>query len=115
MSGSLDGPLADYTKARFVLENLSLKKFSGLVNFEKEGVAKIRGPVSADVQARGEYSGGQMRSAEGRGFVNLSEAALVIGPLRKENKSNFRVKFGVRNKGNPSLSMNWNWQVLSAT
>lgn len=103
VSGSVRGPLADPMKSHFRLESLVLKKFSGVVNFEREGFAKIRGPVTADVQGKGEFINGAVKSAEGRGQADLSPAALVLGPLRKEEKSAFRLRFAVRNSGTSIL------------
>jgi len=102
-SGALNGPLADPLAARVVVENLSFKKFSGMVNFEREGVAKIRGPVQVDIQAKGEWSNRQVKSAEGKGAVDFSAAALVAGPLRKEGNALLRARFNVRTQGQDML------------
>lgn len=99
VNGRMDGPLTDYAKARIVLETMALKKFAAAVNWEREGVLGIRGPVQADVTGRGEWNQGKIKFAEGQGFVDLSAAALVMGPLRKEQNANFKGRFDIRNVG----------------
>jgi len=96
LSGAFSGPLTDPMKARIRVDTFALKKFAGVLNFEREGLAKIRGPVVADIQGKFEFDNGQVKSAEGRGSADLSAAALVAGPLRKEEKAAFRIRFGVR-------------------
>lgn len=98
VSGSIHGPLMEPLKARLVADSFALRRFSGVVHFERAEFVSLRGPVTIDIQGKGEFAEGQVKSAEGRGSADLSAAALVAGPLRKEEKSLFKMRFGVRNQ-----------------
>lgn len=118
LNGSLDGPLNEPMKARVILKTLQLRNFMAVADYDREGTLKLRGPVQANIQGSGEFADGQVRSAEGRGQVDLSGAALVAGPLRKEAKAKMAARFGVRNQAAnvviDELELNSFFGVLSA-
>lgn len=103
LRGSLNGPLTEVMgKAKIVIEDLSLKKFSAVATYEREGLMKVRGPVKMDLQSSLEWHGG-LKAAQGRGNVDLGGAGLVLGPLRKEAGAKFDARFALRTLGNAIL------------
>lgn len=98
-SGKFNGALTDPMKAQIKFDNFTMKKFMGQVDYEKPGVVGIKGPVMADVQAQGEWANEKVKSAQGRGQVDLSQPSFVAGPLRKEAKALLRASFNIRNQG----------------
>jgi hypothetical protein len=99
LKARVNGPLADPMQASVFVDDLKLKDFSATVEYEKPGLFQVRGPVMADVEANGEWSGGKVKSAEGKGGIDLGGAAMTLGPLRKEARAKFHTRFGVRNSG----------------
>jgi hypothetical protein len=103
VSGKFSGPLTDPMKARVLVENFQMKKFMGQVDYEKPGVLGLKGPATADIQGQGEWANEKIKSAQGRGQIDLSQLSLVVGPLRKEARALLQAKFSVRNQGTDIL------------
>lgn len=106
LAGKFAGALTDPMKAAIKIDNFQMKKFMGQVDYEKPGLFGIKGPVSADIQAQGEWANEKVKSAQGHGQVDLSQPSLVAGPLRKEAKALLRANFNIRNQGTNILIEN---------
>lgn len=92
------GPLADPWASRVLIEQLRLKSFSGLADYDGPRL-KIRGPIKATAEISGEVDKGVPKRVAARGDADLKAAALVLGPLRKEAGRDLTVRFKAENAG----------------
>ncbi|NJL26198.1 MAG: hypothetical protein HC902_14270 [Calothrix sp. SM1_5_4] len=99
LSAVFRGRLSEPARADILLRSLNLKGFSARAEYVRPGAFQIRGPVSLDLRAQGEVAGGELKSAMAQGKLNAKDAALVVGPLRKEPGGELVADFSVRNIG----------------
>ena len=93
-----EGRLADPKLAHVVVDTLKLKNFAAVVDYDKPGMIKLRGPVMASVEGRAEVNQSEAKRVDLRGHVDLKGVALAAGPLRKEAKQLLTADFQVRNQ-----------------
>lgn len=97
LRGNIDGPLMEPLNCHFLIDSFLLKNFAAYVAYDKPGFFKVTGPVKLSLEGRGEFTKAAIKQAEIKGRVNLNDAALVAGPLRKEAKQNLAVEIQARN------------------
>ena len=99
LAANFDGSLMEPVKAKLNVESLKLKNIFADVAYEKPGVAKISGPMQANVEARFQVAGGAVKQADAKGRVILSDMTLYAKPLHKEAKQALLADFQIRNTG----------------
>ncbi len=98
-SGTFKGDLSKASEAHLQLDILKLKDFAAEVDYDKPGVLKAKGPIKVSVEGKIEIDKMDLKQADLKGRANLSEAAVVAGPLRKEAKQILTADFQARNAG----------------
>ena len=99
LTGTIQGELADPVKAHIQLSDLRLKGFAATIDYDKPGVLQARGPITADIQGKGEWRNQMVTAADGQGLLGFSGPAMVVGPLRKEAGRKLDAVFKARNAG----------------
>ena len=106
VQADVQGPLNDLNKANIKIRGLSLKDFSGSVNYQGSETLKMQGPVSASVQLQGEIDQGKPKTLSASGQAELSAVSLVAGPLRKESNQKLKLVFNAKSEGAEALQIN---------
>lgn len=99
LKAEYSGPLTDPWAAVLRIQKLSLKNFAADVTYEGATSLKVRGPIMANVDVKGEMDRGVPKAFEGSGNLQLSGLALVAGPLRKEPRQPLAATFNIRTDG----------------